>query len=724
MQNLFAAMFNLKTSSNRTNFFQAEPAKEDEDFTNLASKYGDIAEISLPVLTPQRVHKIVEYFALEQSSTWHYNLALAFYRYEYFEECMAEVYKVLEKEPDHYLALFMIGSCHRECGNEHRAIAIMEKSLELKLNPITDISYRPRTEESLKDHMIFLKTIADLKCQLKDFQASVECFKEAYELGPDDLDCVDSILNVMARGHLHDQYLSFVERLDQSSFRNTANSQMTELLFQYTHHYQFLGISACVMSRDEFATSILEKAVAAAQELSNEKITRNQRIVFAEFLSRHEPSRISQAINIWMEAYYQYGDDIVIAADQDEAEAKSKTIFHLSEKLHLCALGLTLNGDLFGAKEMITVLWDIATVENSSPLAENEEDADDGWQVTSNYASMMLGLWYDDLGRKDNARQCFAPRILKCIDILEDDDPDNDLDGYLGLAQTLLLAADFENAEAAFATWALPLHRLKKVEKLKRRKAQLPEDQELVQTNPEIQETEKLFQDIRIGNEPLSKFSEVSKSRSPKREASRRRKWTREIDESIGITGTSFDYECDGLCFRRPEDWKTLSVCMGCLETLFCDECLALLREGKLPFKKCDPKHCFIQIFPVKHSPSQRADVKKDGVTYPRPEWLEELKKQWSHLPKTLSSTNKPDIPSPTEVSRLEVYRKKPLSSREDSPTQSQDHPAHQEKFLSEPSTFPPPTPKAGSPPLGDHSLPLENASRQPESFGQPPDPT
>lgn len=693
------------------------------------------------MLTPQRTRKVVEYFALEQTSIWHFNLALAFLQIEHVEECMTEMLQVLEKEPDHSPAMYMIGYCHMICGNHHRAIAIVGTALELKLTPTVEISYRPTTEKSLKDHIVYLKIIANLKCLLEDFQASIENLKEAFELGPDDLDCADSVLNMMARSHLHAQYLSFVENLDQSPNRNTKHSQMTELLFEYPHQYRYLGLSASIVGRDEFAASILEKAVDAAQEFSNSKIARSQQIVFAEYLRRHEPSRIPEAIVMWTKAIDEYGDDFIIAEDQDEVETKSKLILYLSESLYIRAFGAMTNNDLFGAKEMITMLWKISTVETSGRTSNEEEDEGNLLQLTTNYASMMLGAWYQLIGLEDNARQCFAPKILEGIAILEDDNPDNDLDGYLNLARTLLLANDIENAEAAFTTWALPLHRLKRVRRItKRLKLRPPGDQEVVHVDSATKETEELLQNIRVGNVPLSRLKSplpVAPSQDPSFDASKserayskisRRTWAEEVDDSTGITGTSFDCECGGLCFRKPEDWKTFGVCATCLDTFFCNKCLALSKEGALPFQKCAPDHCLLQILPVRLSPSERADYKRDGVTYPRPEWLDRLKIQWSGIPETLGPIAEPDTPLPFDFSRLaKPYRIKALPPLEEVSSQPENYHPPPGSFPPSPDSFPPPPdsfplrPESFHPPPGSLPPPPDSFPPPPESFPPPP---
>ena len=92
--------------------------------------------------------------------------------------------------------------------------------------------------------------------------------------------------------------------------------------------------------------------------------------------------------------------------------------------------------------------------------ASNAKDAQD--VSASEDSSLPLGLWYRLHGREQEAKSCFRTRILNGIDTLTDDDPENDLFGYMTLAFTLLKAGDRENAGAAFAVTTAPLDRLKK----------------------------------------------------------------------------------------------------------------------------------------------------------------------------------------------------------------------------------------------------------------------
>lgn len=80
---------------------------------------------------------------------------------------------------------------------------------------------------------------------------------------------------------------------------------------------------------------------------------------------------------------------------------------------------------------------------------------------TSDDSSLVLRLWYRLHGREQEAKLCFRTQILNGIDTLTDNDPGNDVFGYITLGLTLLKAGDRKNAGAAFAVATAPLERLK-----------------------------------------------------------------------------------------------------------------------------------------------------------------------------------------------------------------------------------------------------------------------
>ena len=90
----------------------------------------------------------------------------------------------------------------------------------------------------------------------------------------------------------------------------------------------------------------------------------------------------------------------------------------------------------------------------------------------------------------------------------------------------------------------------------------------------------------------------------------------------------AFDWTCDGGCTCKVEDWQGIYVCDICFDIGFCDQCVELVKNNKLGFRLCDPKHSFWQIYPSDPKLLDFATEKVDGKTVSRAAWLEKLREE------------------------------------------------------------------------------------------------
>jgi hypothetical protein len=99
-------------------------------------------------------------------------------------------------------------------------------------------------------------------------------------------------------------------------------------------------------------------------------------------------------------------------------------------------------------------------------------------------------------------------------------------------------------------------------------------------------------------------------------------------------------YRCHGMCSRRgpgnrklkwrisPEVW----MCMECPGIIFCKDCAALSRGGKLPiYRLCASDHELVRARPVAEEyRGIAAQLDDEGNLEVRPEWAESLRREWS----------------------------------------------------------------------------------------------
>lgn len=287
-------------------------------------------------------------------------------------------------------------------------------------------------------------------------------------------------------------------------------------------------------------------------------------------------------------------------------------------------------------------------------------DSDDATIYGINDASLMLGKWYRLTNEADKAKACFRPTILQGIDILTDDDPDNDMDGYVKLAKTLLHAGDQRNASTAFAVCVAPLDHLKAervASALPSAVASSPNGLEKIgyhhendsvvdrcvasdSTNsPDVTSETVTLPVIGSNNDalpdavpasPQTKDDGSTISDSKCKETSDP---TKHEDTAESSSTYKLPFGCEGGCSptisRRDEDFLAVHICEICSDISLCDYCFGR-RETKWMTRTCSPDHTFYKAYPLPTNLEDVGVVQIDGKILPRPGWLMVLREQWA----------------------------------------------------------------------------------------------
>ena len=272
----------------------------------------------------------------------------------------------------------------------------------------------------------------------------------------------------------------------------------------------------------------------------------------------------------------------------------------------------------------------------------------------------MLGTWYGLHDNADKAKACFRPAILQGIDMWKEDDPDNDMEGYVNLAKTLLHAGDMRNASTAFAVSVAPLDPLKAERKDKTSpnevlpsgaRAKGSDDGNGVAADLAVAldltasldiTSEGVTPPLNVSNNDLipdtipttmqPKENGATESTNNPIEAHEPTKHETTVEEDD--TPADFPFECDGLCHptvtRGVHDFSAFYHCEICRDNNFCDQFLECLKAGGLMRRICNPDHTFYRSYPL---PTQLEDVgvvNVGGKILPRPSWLQELREAWA----------------------------------------------------------------------------------------------
>jgi hypothetical protein len=197
--------------------------------------------------------------------------------------------------------------------------------------------------------------------------------------------------------------------------------------------------------------------------------------------------------------------------------------------------------------------------------------------------------------------------VKDAIVILSDDDPSNDGQGYINLANAFIAVNDDINALAVYQS----------LRPMKKGVAVLASDLKgsLAKGTPDAEkaEEEAETQDTTTGAEPKADEDEIQD----------------ETDEDEDEDYDDDDcWTCDGLCVRSFNNFDTAVICrMGC--ALFCQSCYALFLEDKIPFRVCSRAHEHLKI-PVLETRFKEGELVVDGKVITLDEWKKSIKKSWS----------------------------------------------------------------------------------------------
>ncbi len=407
------------------------------------------------------------------------------------------------------------------------------------------------------------------------------------------LEAMSLVIDALDSDSRFQDILDFAAKLERQEHADSGISQLTRLLLKYEKHEQ-IGRAAIAVGQGDFASRVFDDAIAAAAEPQTAQM---QRCCKAVFLYKHARKE-EAALELWEPLV-----PIFLGADNNSAinqyaDAQRSMWECLTLVYFTKAMDAEKGGHEGGPEPYLNKLKRLAR----TPMSDSPKGSTT-WKWISygtTDASMMLGLWYRLHDRTKKAKAYFRGRILRGIEILSDDDPANDHDGYSYLASTLLIAGDVKNAKAAFSSAMAPLER----QRLRRVNSMKTEE-----TSP-------------VASTTLQPEAEGADHTSSQKGS---------LAPIPFIDDETFSWACDGDCQRIAADYEEFYVCEYCPDTLsVCEECLPRLKAGKLPFKICNPTHPWHRIFPVDEEVKNLATFRANGRTMPRKEWLDMLKKEWT----------------------------------------------------------------------------------------------
>ena len=555
----------------------------------------------------KRLQSLAEYGDFEKNAYWHCRLGKVYREAAYNNAAIKEFNISIQMDSQDSSALQGLSFCYEARKDylsaiewHYRGLAVLPK------------------ESSVEKAEILLQ-ISEWKTLLEDMDGAIEASHGAYVLSQENSRTASCYLRALEKNGEFAAIMNFAASLETTNSPYEGENMLTFLLIEPWGFTNIIGHAASRLGEIDWVDQSMRKALEAA-ERRRSLLEHSDEIYFQYFLLGRAD---------FLEIYAYNIDEAIETCErvltrqttcQDFSGLRTMAKDRLSQLYYHKAKAAECTGIRFD--HWVTKLEGLGKTSNVK----------DGNDVSaSKYSSLMLGLWYRLHGREQEAKLCFRTQILDCIDTLTDDDPGNDMYGYCDLAPILLIAGDRDNAGAAFAATTLPLDRLKEIRRAAR---EASDEHEALKVKTR---TLSLYSTARgaLAETPGSKDTEEN----PHFTDDNADVPDDQIDLDSAEINTQIKQEdevpffvwgCDGQCNRSVEDWDELHFCETCIKNCFCDECIKLVKNCALPFRKCDADHTFYQAYPPREELQDVAMVRTEGKIVPRAEWVEALRKEWA----------------------------------------------------------------------------------------------
>ncbi|KAI9769862.1 MAG: hypothetical protein M1839_003581 [Geoglossum umbratile] len=529
-------------------------------FINL-QKGAPLSESPSGLITAQEVLDVAEWAQFEKTALWHRKLAIVFRDRAMYDDALAHFAKALEMDDTMSSARAGMAVLYVLKDEYEEAIRLDKINEEILQKILVAEPSRPQIKPEL--HLV-QERLGRCHLFIRDKEAALERYLKALSSNGRCEDCICACLVLLTKRERHQDIVDILKGMEDE-IPGQGYSRLTEFLWQniYADALIFTILAHASLETKEltFLIGAYRSAIAAAKKELKMVIASSLELCLARL-------------------YYIYG------RDQERA-------IHIWEKITKTFSGSKLETEMGYVKDYASVclaghwLRMALDTEKGSPLAQRcvdklERLAKPKMQtagpssafISTNTSSIILGSWYHLNKQPEDARACFQPHIREALQMLSDDDPENDGEGYFKLGLVFAAAGDDKNAIAIFqalGVWD---------------KAQL--------------------------DEPPSgeNGAEASDSDDPDSDSD---------DES---------YDCDGPCHRTFRNLDSLALCRYCHDTGFCAECLPLVKAGRMPLNTCSPKHDWLVIPPLER-PVGVGNLLVDGQVVGLDDWKKSVKREW-----------------------------------------------------------------------------------------------
>ena len=560
-------------------------------------------------------------------------MAMTFRQFGFYKEAIERAHIAHDLDPENWRTDFCLAQTYALENDYTNAIHT--------LSPL--ISALRADQERMRElrHVLydeFLHFLGEWNSELGYHDAAMEAFREILENDPEEYKTALALITLLKKQEKFSEIIQFL--LDMNK---TMNEQGLSRLIAMYHKYAddpTYHDTISFAAQQSNSLKVIREAYQNAVEAAKEDASKLAILVALRywygltlFHDHHAQEDQDEAVNFW-EQNIAVADpsrrwDWGIVFTRRVTAAKLASVY-LQRAKEAGFQSLT-------AQEYLKRL----TFLSRGRIGGNEEE------VIYQDIPLLLGRLYYLMGQEPQAKESMRGHVRVALDLLSDDDPSNDWQGYLALAVTLAPLNDDVNALAA---WSLigPVgdvndQDIEHPDSVKpSSKPQLEEDKVGIETGVALTES---INDRNDGNTPstitnkitgLSLLSgttdkvpttgaqEVSSS-SPQPEAATTSAAPQARHGELRLS-------CDGYCGQIRTFADDLYACKDCIDVQFEPGCLEKLQNGTLERKICNKAHEFLYVpkwDDDEHAKIPEGQVKVGEELVAVKDWLNEIRRQW-----------------------------------------------------------------------------------------------
>jgi tetratricopeptide (TPR) repeat protein len=600
-----------------------------------------IEEFEAFVVNASDIIRVAEWAGFEKNAEWYRRVAMTMRDNGLYSEALEQFERTLELDTNTRLARGGMALVYVRQENWKKAIE-MDKFNEKFLLEQLSKSKEDASKINTQLHAT-LERMAESYDKLGKSGKSLQCLQRATQYKKNCGKCTASCIVKLWRAR---QYSIIIHMLTEMQEKLPGEPQSLFYLVLLDDQLEQI-IEACTMAAREtksieFLIEILRKATITARQEGKTELEFRLKLIRGNLYYTYL-NKTGKALRIWTRIV-------------DTAGIKAKEETMLAE-IHQEAMSRITQSHFKRALAMPKDSPDRDALVNAMEVLVlgKTKAADEPIEISNVIpAAILLGQWYRLNGRDEDAKACFRAYVKSALQVLSDDDPDNDFEGYLALAKTLIAAKQDAVAIGILqpllsdAFWvddddSTVGSTVADEDDSKQEKptGDEPEKPRVVNDKPEEMEAKpQATEETSQATEENQQATEDKQQESNKAESDDEDAEDRNGEVSIGVYVSSYRFaddklqepitlSCDGVCGRTYQDIYGLAICRYCYDVGLCADCLKLVQENTMPINVCGSNHEWL-VTPAPTLPIKKGVFIVDGKAVGLDDIKKRLREEWN----------------------------------------------------------------------------------------------